>query len=402
MKKIIVFVLAIFMCSGLFAQGIEFEHGTFDEALAKAKKENKLVFMDCYTTWCGPCKYLSKDIFPQQEVGDFFNKNFVSFKLDCEKGEGPDLASKYGVSSYPTLLFIDAEGNAVHKLVGGMPAEDLIKGAKAALDPAMRIGTLKAKYEQGNRDLEFLMTYLGAVKAQYDAENMAIVAKEIIKQTSLEKYMNKEQFYVISASNFPYGSKEFDYLLENKDKIKEMTEAYEYSSLFIGAVYQYLGQFATKCKSLNELDAEIEKCNQKFAMEDLDRAKKNFTSAYYIANNQLQTWYDIKIKDAEALKGEQNYVYNYSSICDEILRTPSLAASKEIVNDFMKIAQTLAADQETGLIMGNYMLAKLYLHTKQKEKALKCYTIFLDSNAKAGGSTTHPSITNLKVAIDNL
>lgn len=390
------------MCSGLFAQGMEFEHGTFNEALAKAKKENKLIFMDCYTTWCGPCKYLSKNIFTQKEVGDFFNKEFVNVKMDCEKGEGPVLASKYGVSSYPTLLFIDANGKAVHKLVGGMPAEDLIKGAKAALNPAMRIGALKAKYEKGNRDLKFLMTYLGAVKAQYDKETMAIVSKEIIKQTSLEKYMNKEMFYVISDANFPYGSKEFNYLLENKDKVKEITDEYHYGSLFVGSIYKYLGQFATECKDLKVLDAEIEICNKQFTLDNLGKVKKNFTSTYYIANNQLQTWFDLKIKDAEALKGEQQYVYNYSSICDEILRTPSLAASKEIVNDFTKVAQAIAADQETGIIMGNFMLAKLYLHTKEKEKALKCYAIFIDNNAKAGGSTTHPSITNLKVAIDNL
>lgn len=402
MKKILVLVIATFMCSGLFAQGIEFDHGTFNEALAKAKKENKLIFMDCYTTWCGPCKYLSKNIFTQKEVGDFYNKNFVNLKMDCEKGEGPALASKYGVSSYPTLLFIDGEGNAVHKLVGGMPAEDLIKGAKAALDPSMRIGTLKAKYESGNRDLEFLMTYLGAVKAQYDRENMAILAKEIIKQTSLEKYMNKEQFYVISAANFPYASKEFDFLLKNKDKIKEMTEPYEYGSLFGGAIYKHLDEYATKCKDLNELDTEIEKCNKQFTLEGIDDVNKKFAYTFYIANNQLQTWYDLKVENADALKGDKKYVYNYNGICDEILRTPQLANSKEIVDQFLEATKKITADRETGLIIGNLMLAKLYLHKQDKEKAAKAFDIFFTENGKAGGNNTHPSVTNLKVAIDNL
>ena len=81
MKNILLIIAAILISSSAFAQGIEFEKGTFAEALAKAKAESKMVFMDCYTVWCGPCKKLSSDIFPQKVVGDYFNNNFVSIKL---------------------------------------------------------------------------------------------------------------------------------------------------------------------------------------------------------------------------------------------------------------------------------------------------------------------------------
>lgn len=402
MKKILVLLVATFMCSGLFAQGIEFEHGNFKEALAKAKKENKLIFMDCYTTWCGPCKYLAKTIFPQKEVGDYYNKNFVNVKMDMEKGEGVALCKKYGVSSFPTLLFIDANGKVVHKLVGGMPAEDLIKGGKAALNPEMRIGVLRAKYKSGNRDLKFLMTYLSAVKALYDRETMAIVAKEIINKTSLEKYMNKEQFYVISAANFPYGSKEFKYLLKNKDKIKEITDDHGYANLYGSAYDKHMQKFAKKCKSLEELNKEVERCNKEFPIYNIENTKKNLKYTYYIANNLLQIWYDAKVKDAEVYKGENSYVYIYHGMCDEILRTPKLAASQKIVDDLIKIAQNFAADRENGIIMGNIMLAKLYLHKKDKKNAAKAFDIFYTENGKAGGNNTHPSVTKLKEAIDEL
>lgn len=402
MKKILVLLVATFMCSGLFAQGIEFEHGTFKEALVKAKKENKLVFMDCYTSWCGPCKYLAKTIFPQKEVGDYFNQNFVNVKMDMEKGEGIELCKKYGVSSFPTLLFIDANGKAVHKLVGGMPAEDLIKGGKAALNPEMRIGNLRAKYENGNRELEFLMTFLNAVKAMYDRESMAIVAKEIINKTSLEKYMIKEQFYVISVAKFPYESKEFKYLLKNKDKVKEISEDYGYANLYGGAYQKHLQQFASKSKSLKELNAEIERCNKEFPNDYMEATKKKLAYIYFLEHNQLQTWYDGKIKDAESLKGDKGYIYTYNGICDEILRTPKLAADKEIVDDFIKIAQNFAADKKEDIIMGNIMLAKLYLHKKDKINAEKAFDIFFTENGKAGGNNTHPSVRNLKEAIDKL
>ena len=68
-------------------KGVKFEEGTFAEALALAKKENKLVFMDCYTAWCGPCKILAKKIFPIKEIGDFFNAHFVNIQMDMENQE---------------------------------------------------------------------------------------------------------------------------------------------------------------------------------------------------------------------------------------------------------------------------------------------------------------------------
>ncbi|TRX71434.1 thioredoxin domain-containing protein [Carboxylicivirga sp. M1479] len=399
MKKAVLIVLAVFAVGQLFAQGIEFEHGTFNEALAKAKKENKLIFMDCYTTWCGPCKHLAKNIFTQKEVGDFYNQNFVNVKMDCEKGEGPALAKKYGVSSYPTLLFIDGEGNAVHKLVGGMPAEELIAGGKAALDPSMRIGTLRAKYEEGNRELDFLMTYLKAVKAQYDRESMQEVSREIIKQTSLEKYMNQESFFVISSANFAYESTEFKYLLDSKEKVKEIADDYSYSMLFVGTYMAHLKQFAMTCKSQEELNDEIDRCYVEFPNEYLQSTKGSLKYDFYIANNQVDSWYSEKINEVEALKGDEQYVYQVHSMCDQILNTPKLVGSKKILKDLTERVEVITADKETGLIMGNLMLAKIHLYNKEKEKAQECFDIFFAENGKAGGNNTHPSVGNLRTAI---
>ncbi len=106
-------------------RSIEFEStGTFSEILAKAKAENKLVFIDAYTTWCGPCKWMSKNIFTNDTIADYFNSNFVNAKIDMEKGEGIEIAKKYDVRCYPNLLFVDGDGNLVHRTAG---AEQLIQ-----------------------------------------------------------------------------------------------------------------------------------------------------------------------------------------------------------------------------------------------------------------------------------
>ncbi|MBQ7664652.1 MAG: thioredoxin family protein [Bacteroidaceae bacterium] len=98
--------------------GIKFETGTLETVLAKAKAEGKMVFVDCYTTWCGPCKMLAKQTFTDATVGDYYNDRFVSIQIDMEHGEGPELAKRYGVSAYPTLIYLDSNGNLITKQVG--------------------------------------------------------------------------------------------------------------------------------------------------------------------------------------------------------------------------------------------------------------------------------------------
>ena len=107
MKKITLLIAFILTAVMVNAQGINFEKSTFADAVSKAKAENKLVFIDFYTTWCGPCKAMDANIFPNEKVGAYFNEKFVSIKLDAEKGEGITLAKKYEVKGYPTLLFLN-------------------------------------------------------------------------------------------------------------------------------------------------------------------------------------------------------------------------------------------------------------------------------------------------------
>jgi thioredoxin 1 len=98
--------------------GIQFFHGTFKEALAKAKKENKQVMMDCFTTWCGPCKFLKSKVFTDKALGEYMNKNFICVAMDYENGEGPAIAQMYPVDGYPTVILMDSGGKVKNRVVG--------------------------------------------------------------------------------------------------------------------------------------------------------------------------------------------------------------------------------------------------------------------------------------------
>lgn len=116
------------------AQGITFKKKSFEEAKKEAKKSGKLIFIDAYTDWCGPCKRMAATSFKDAKVGEMFNKNFVNMKVEMEKdADGPELARKYRVVAYPTLLIVDGNGKLVKQAVGMKSSDQLIALAKSVL-----------------------------------------------------------------------------------------------------------------------------------------------------------------------------------------------------------------------------------------------------------------------------
>ncbi len=136
MKKLLGILLVIMLSLPAFAEGdgVNFFEGSFRQALAKAKKEKKMVMLDAYTSWCGPCKVLKNKVFPNKELGNYINEHFVSIGVDMEAGEGPALANMYPIEGYPTILFLDASGKIKKKILG-LPQG----GAKELLGEAKKV-----------------------------------------------------------------------------------------------------------------------------------------------------------------------------------------------------------------------------------------------------------------------
>lgn len=160
MKYIIICLLFPFLGN---AQGIIFFEGTWKEAMAKAKAEDKILFVDSYTTWCGPCIRMAKSVFTQESVGNFFNQNFINIKLDMEKEDGISFGHKFPVKAYPTLYFLDGDGKVIKKVQGGQQAEGLISLGENALKQNDKSGKYVEEYEAGNRDYDFVLNYVKAL-----------------------------------------------------------------------------------------------------------------------------------------------------------------------------------------------------------------------------------------------
>ncbi len=134
--SVITIVIALISSSFVWAPanndeaGIKFETLSFNEAIQKAKKENKLIFLDAYAVWCGPCKMMDRTTFKDEKVGTVFNKNFINIKIDMEKGEGPEIARKYQVRAYPTMMLINGDGKVEKRILGAVRNTQLLEEVK--------------------------------------------------------------------------------------------------------------------------------------------------------------------------------------------------------------------------------------------------------------------------------
>lgn len=143
-------------------QGIVFEHGlSWEEVLQKAQKEKKYVFVDCYATWCGPCKRMDQNVYPIDSVGSFMNDRYISVKMqmDSTRQDNEEIrqwyaiarafVERYHIGAYPTYLFFSPDGQALHKDMGGKNISDFLSMATAAMDPKQQYYTLLADYRSG-------------------------------------------------------------------------------------------------------------------------------------------------------------------------------------------------------------------------------------------------------------
>ncbi len=195
MKRLLSAALLLLSIS-VFAQeekGMHFEHGqTWDAIKAKAKAENKYIFVDAFTTWCGPCKMMAATIFPQESVGAFFNDKYINVKvqLDTTKKDNEevvgwykdahDIMVNYKVNVFPTYLFFSPDGELVHRSVGSSEAPAFIAKGQDALDPEKQYYTLVRKYEAGEKDPTFLRNLATASQNAYDREGIAKYSKEYL------------------------------------------------------------------------------------------------------------------------------------------------------------------------------------------------------------------------------
>lgn len=225
MKYILYLIVSIIISATSYAQqdSIHFTKGSWNDVLAKAKADNKPIFVDCYASWCGPCKWMVGHVFNNDAVAKFYNEHFICYAADVEKGEGATLKTQFHVFAYPTYMFLDKDGSPIHRSTGSMPTASFMNLGKAALDTSKCYFLLKKRYDDGERSPDLLYNYamaknqagkLSMFNFNYDYD---AIAHEYYLTQSPDELLNKKNWTSMQILVTSILDPVFNFVMEHKN-----------------------------------------------------------------------------------------------------------------------------------------------------------------------------------------
>lgn len=227
MRYVLIIVLAFTSLSAQSQISFKDSSWTWDAMLAAAKKNDQLIFVDAYAVWCGPCKWMTKNVFGVKEVGNLYNRNFVNAYIDMEKGEGVTLRQKYNVRAYPTYLFINGDGELVHRVVGSNDTAKFIQHGLDALSPVRNLQYLQRNYAANKQDYHYVFTYLKALSAAYETKDAGNIALEYLNAQEPVTWIEKNNWAILKDFTTDASSAPFLYLVNNAADFSKRYDAKE-------------------------------------------------------------------------------------------------------------------------------------------------------------------------------
>jgi thiol-disulfide isomerase/thioredoxin len=218
MERIIITLSILLFSQVGFGQGIEFFHGTWEEALEEAAKQEKVIFVDAYASWCGPCKRMAKSVFPDPKAGEFYNENFINVKLDYEKEEAATFRKKYPVQAFPTLYFIDFDGEVVHQQKGAQSVDGFVGLGKLVLSKVDRTDKFEEAYAAGKRDPELVLGYIKALN-QAGESSLKVANDYLDESKDLKEEVNLKILFEAATEA---DSRLFNMFVDNRKAIEQL------------------------------------------------------------------------------------------------------------------------------------------------------------------------------------
>lgn len=302
---IIVFLLIFPLFVLSQGNGIVFRKGlSWQQVKEAAKIGNKFIFLDCYATWCNPCKMMDKKIYVDDGVGRLMNQEFISVKvqMDVTPDDADDIKSwyndakkiiqQYNITIYPTFLFFNSDGILVHKGLGYQSIDAFRTIVEDSKTEEKQYFTLLNKYEQGILSLEKVKELALSAKRLQDNEQAEKIANEYIinylfKQSISELQKKENQQFILDMTFF-VKDPGFQYIQQHSDEIDKMLGKNIAEHKLI------------KCIISTEIDPKLShvRKGKNYGWGRLyKKLKRNYGSLGCIATLQRQLTYFLEVKN---------------------------------------------------------------------------------------------------------
>ena len=355
-------------------KSIKFIAEDFRAAMAQGAKKNKIVFIDAYTTWCGPCKLMDKSVFTDEKVLDFMNENFVNLKLDMERGDGQIVAQRYKVSAFPSFLFVNTEGELVHKGIGYQDADKFLSLASVALSANQGLLAWSRKFENGERSPDFLKNYALQLADVQDAKR-ADIAKLYVKSQPNWKNNNETLDFIFKFIETPDDT--FFTLLSKNKTIFERRVSREAIELKRKNLIEEQLFDKKKLPTLARADSLLALVTDN--KRALDSTERNYRMTYYRMKGDRNAYAQAAV----------NYFKKYDRNAGELAETANTFLDQIDAKTFLEKALKWAkrATRLEKISYHQFLVAQLYNKLKDKSAALKTADSAIALAKKAGEST---------------
>lgn len=358
MKYVLSIGLVVISLLKIQAEGMVFHHGTWAEALALAKESGQLIFVDAYTTWCGPCKMMAAKTFPQKEVGDFYNDNFINVKLDMEKGEGLQFADTYNVSSYPSFFYIDGDAKMVMKAVGFMEAKKFIDAGRSALKKNDKTALYAKEYAAGKRDFTTVYNYVRALN-QAGKPSLKIANEYINSQKELN---TPENLKLIFESAIESDSRIFDLAVKYKEPLNNLYGTDKVKAKLLQAGFKTVKK-GVEYKTPELLESAQTKINTVLP-EEKDAFEFSSNLLYYSSAQDAENLYKAMKKLPSSIEKDAALLTAFALEVEKTFNTDTklLGLSEQLLAK--AILPTSSVEQQ-------FTLARIYALNQKNDKAAK-------------------------------
>lgn len=347
---------------------LAFIHENFGEAMEKARTENKIVFIDAYTTWCGPCKQMDKKTFSDEDVIAFFNEKFVNLKLDMERGDGLTVQQRYKIAAFPTLLFLNADGEVVHKALGFQDVEQFLALGKVALSSDQTFAAWTNRYEKGDREPKFLKEYAEKLGETYDDRRAEVAEAYLATQTDRFSPEN-----LTFSMRFTEGveSPRFNFLIEQKKAFEKKFTPDEISL----KIEELVSDFLLDEKNLPTL-SRADSLIRFVYPEKADKMTKNYRLSHYRLKGDRDNYAAAAVQ----------YFKKYDDNADELSETATTffeqIDDKSLLKKAVKWAKLAAKKQPS--VANQLTVAQLYGKLEKTSKAKSAAEKAVEMGKKLG------------------